>query len=425
MNSFTIKRLAALLLCVCSSLAISNDKPSVDELVAKLGASDFSTRQSAEDALVGMGQSIVEQIKAAIPKATDPEVSDRLRSVLERIKSTGEVAETMVDLSVTSAKAAFEELAKSAGLTYSSTSPKLDKALSEQTVDLKLSQTPWLIALDKVCALTGHGYRLETGKLVVQDNSYVSGSDWVKYQALAYRAQAISTMNLVDYLVQSDRSNTEMVLNLAYEPKMKFMFAPTVVVTRAEDDLGTSLLKKTESTQYLPTRVEDEGYWRYRSHVELPAKQAKMIANLEAEVNGVILVENTQLIEDQLPAINNKTLNFSGNQVKVVEFAQNEGAYELTIILPLEMSPTLVTRAILDQKMFVDTSIVQLSDTQGNLFQPRVHNSRIVNGEKNTVLRFSAPENNPNAKPAKLTWNVPSKTREIHFTMQFNNLPLP
>src|SRR5690349_69205 len=70
----------------------------IGNLVTALGDADWQTRAKAQDQLVALGTDIVPEVKAALERASDPEVKTALKSVLTRIAEEKRSGPTPVTL---------------------------------------------------------------------------------------------------------------------------------------------------------------------------------------------------------------------------------------------------------------------------------------------------------------------------------------
>jgi len=117
-------------------------------LITQLAADDYQARERAGAALFKAGDAAIPELKAALPKATDPEARRRLEVILERLESArlGEPRRVTLKVERKPAKEVFAEIAKQTGYKF-----RVDATPDNALVTFDWRGTPFLQAVDQLC----------------------------------------------------------------------------------------------------------------------------------------------------------------------------------------------------------------------------------------------------------------------------------
>jgi hypothetical protein len=129
----------------------------LDDLVAKLGAGDFRTREKAGAELLALGDRALPQLRYALTQTKDYEVSRRLGTIVKQFEADRLAAPRKVTLKGQRmpAKEALQQVARQAGYRFNLDQLDQNKEEAKCAFTFDLVDVPFWQAVDAVCNAAG------------------------------------------------------------------------------------------------------------------------------------------------------------------------------------------------------------------------------------------------------------------------------
>lgn len=194
-----------------------------------------------------------------------------------------------------------------------------------------------------------------------------------------------------------------------------------IIVSEALDENGKSLAAQ-QSQGYL--QGNDPGPIQH-AHIPLayPENAGRKLASLRCELVIKTITQSQTLSIDSPADAQPQTLALSSMTAEIRSTKLAGSAIEVEAAIQLKAP----TRGEEFQGIFGLFYAVQLIDASGNSYllqemMPRPTSPTLITAR----LRFgSRVYGNPVNKPAKLTWTLPTETREARLPFEFKDIPLP
>jgi hypothetical protein len=414
-------------------------------VAAGLADDDWMRRQQAEDALVAMGEAARAAIHDLLARADDAEVRARLESALGRIAADRLTGPSYVTLRLKDATpgAAFTELSRQG---FTDLKPYPDDLWDRgnwPAVTVELERQPFWAAAQALSAKAGVGLQAwEGGLRLVHGAGQLSGPSVVHGPFLVVATHVTRSQTIVlgsadgpppparPAIVRGRNNEFGVHLLIVPEPKLSVVRAASAVrLEVAVDDQGNDLAppRKVGGHTYANGHA---GVWNVYARLNYPdANPGTRIARLAGAATFAVQTRSERIeIADPLN-VNDAFRVLAGSRVTFHRMARRGDNYELTASL----SPDGVGgggggggaggASTLFQSM---QTRLRLLNAAGEPLERRGFNSQGNGREMRFTIHFArgAGAAGPDA-PARLVWDVPTETQDLHVPFEFTDLPLP
>ena len=404
----------------------------IDAAVADLSADDWKKRQAAQDALARLGAPAIPTLKRLSAKGDDEEVRTRAAAALRQIEDGARVGGTRVTMSLKNAtpKDAFAELGKLARYEFPTQPPNLWQQAANGTVTAEYDDVDFWTAFKDLCQKAGVYPQPYGGgaRMTLQQgsNPQWAGPSTVSGPFLIV-ANRIQRTNSVEFTTPDNvQRECNLTLTAMSEPKVRVVQSSYAVdVKEAVDENGNSLVADAQSSYGMNSG--QQWMWNLQARLAYPEKNAgqrvarfrgavKFLVQLESETFEVTDVLTAKAVEKRIA---NRRIQFK--QAK----KQNENQYEVQVVLYRDGMPQAEWGA-----MSSSAQGVKLLDKDGRALSSNGWGTS-SDGQKlefnwsfGRQQHFGAGEGKP-GEPYRLTWEIPTETREMEVPFEFKDLRLP
>lgn len=399
---------------------------SVAALVKQLDGDDFRQRESAVSKLVDLGPDARPAIERALEAATDIEVQERLRVTLSRIEANATVAPTQVTLNLKQATTSeiYSELARAAGFT-------LEKAasgkLNRERFDLDLNNVPWLDAMERAAIVTGHDVEFGGGVMKVLDSAGSAGAPGCTSGLVRVIGRRVVRSHQIEYRGKNRDSYLQLELGLRLDPRLRVAGRPAFVVTTATDDKNQPALQSLPLT--LLASDGSDGTYNLRLRLTDNDRERQGLSELAGTVQLRMVLQSKDVTIDNFANLQPTDVETPDMIFHVVGTRKNGSKSELVFeYQPLEsrvMTPNgFVYRSPLQLlQESVSSGSLRATDANGNELIVSTPSVRSEGNVSQMVVGISSPEKT--GEPQKITWTIPTETRQQSFPIAIKNIPLP
>ncbi len=421
---------AALIAVVLTSPAgADSEKPALDALVRQLGQSDWSARQSAEDAIVALGAPAVDSIQAALDASHDVEVRERLRSALLRIGRDELMGPTLVTLDGTYARPAdlFDELARAVGLVLDyETDAARPLADAPRPITLALRNEPWLSALAQATTRTGINVRVDETRLVLLERPRTDAAAPIMFVsgAVALRVDSALQRRMLDLVTDVGNASTTLSFSVLVEPKLRLRTSAALMVNKLRDEADRDLIDPRNRRVQLTPSMRS----LFNGGIALlPQPGATRIAAFEGDLLLEVITRSTvQRIGDlaSLPA----SVNSVGGEIIVDALARTTDGWELQLRLPYTARATIpdgdkAMRDPAEAVRVLGNDSLKVFDQNGK--PVRVGAPELIGIDTGLMVRITLKPEPDTARPTSIEWTLPTQARQVRQPFKLADLPLP
>ncbi len=407
----------------------------VRPLIARLGSDDYRTRETAGKAIHAMGDRAIPTLRQALKTIDDPEVARRVQVLArtldaERLGTARKVTLKFVRRPV---KAILAEIAQHTGYALQNDGVGGDeKAL----YSFDFHETPFWQALDKVCEAAGltANQQDDDGTLTVSftdtTNPHTAYSGPFKILATNINSGRSVQLSGLNRRQPNAKQPESLNLNLSVqaEPKAPIVGIGSVVLTKAIDDSGASLVpfeqEGNPSTSFYPPPVA--AYKSFAQGFSIPLSRADRTSTSIKELRGkvsVALLSETrpELVIDDLLKV--KKQRFTGRTVEVEVVSTDWQNATVTI----EM---IVRQRNADPEDYAWTNTVyqrlEVLDANGVKYQfGGLTNQNVGPAVISMTAQYLAPQNGRKIGPPVKLQYVEWITVIREVTFAFKDIPLP
>jgi hypothetical protein len=414
-----------------TALARRTDPKEVDRLLLLMSDPRFPVRTQALIGLEKLGPSILPQLRAALPKTTDPEVRRQLEAVIPKLEQKIALEPTRITLDlkdVTLTKAA-QALGTASGYKLEiyrngGTDP------DQQLVSLNLKNVTFWEAVSKLCEAGSYTLQEHYGpdtrviRLMPGDHYpgtlHLSGAFRVMIRNF-YHYRQLDFNNGRNGGAPELRRNDNLSIHFAIsaEPKMPLLGAGQAVITEALDDQGQSLRPPPQGRQ----PIQMHGYRSYMHPVQAQlgvSANGKRLKTLKGTIPVTVVASQRPLITvENLADVKNKTFK-EGTTTIHIESVSHAGSQT-----HIRMNVTESSRAGTHDYIWLQTlqQRLEVMDEKGNKLQNQGGNWN--GGMNNLSGTFSFGSNgNGTGKGVKMIlYDWATVTHNVPF--EFEDIPLP
>ena len=466
------------LVFVGASFAIAQTAPStqpaasVETLVAQLGDPQWALRQSAQDQLIAMGQSVIPRLRQVAKETGNDEVRQRAEAAIAEINEITLTGPSLITMHVKDmpVRDAFAELSRQAGATLQPMPTELWDLKTWPKITVDLNREPFWSALRTMGAQAGVELRQwsEGLRLMQSGAGGQSGGRFVVSGPFLVTLLRCSRTQVIEYGLpggENPTSDFQVFFSATAEPKLRVLRAAySARLDEATDDRGNSLLAHPDDNGANNngdlTRVLEAGFatgaggtWQFSARLGYPQNMGKRLVTLRGSVN-VLLQTHVETIE--IPAVlsaANTSRTAGGLRLTVTEAKKSGDRYDITATIARDVSGGGSGGDVEWERVQQSLNDLKLIDAQG---RPLVR-SNLASGLANESFELNmsftrgdllnlgggggggagrlrdgaaargaagAAVDGP-IDPVKLVWQVPTETKEINVPFEFKDVPLP
>jgi hypothetical protein len=402
--------LPATALAQSTSRAAPLTDSAVQSLLTDLANDDYSIRGDAQKRLDQFSYKQRELLLHLAAQATDEEVKARLAARLQAIDEQLALNPPPISLDLQDATLAqvAAALSRETGFVFESSS---DESASRFT--LHVTDQPFCEVLRQLCLQHPLAYdagtrgpRLSEGANAMRD-LFVQGS-------FAIAPLSIERQSSVDPQRQPPQkippATTTLTLHLIADPRVQVETMSTRLFDRIVDDQGKLLidLQQLLTQDQLKVARSSGNDWRKTTDLTIPENPGTKIASAKGTlIIGVAVVLQNVTLDNLENCVNAAPLVVGGNAITLTQFSAMEKQiqFALTVVRPRDNSgkppPPLPQAALIDA------------------------NGLVLWKNSLTGSSLSASTAAPFTAPVHLEFSLPAKIREVPFSYEFKDLPLP
>lgn len=399
---------------------------SPDQILEQLASPDWRVRRREEDLLVRGGEEAKPFIHDLIERARTDEARKNAQAALAQIEENRLLGPSFITLHVKDAPAAevMAEISRQCFAPLPTMPENLWKQESFPKLTLDVDHQPFWKVMPDVCEKLGVDFRpypggvrlMRTGAMRADGVSEIDG-------AFLVVATGINYTRSKSFARQGEQSRFGMNLTVMPEPKLTVLRgAGTVTVDEAVDDRGNSLLPNTGAPNVWGG-FGGFGGWNLYVPLRYPKEIGTRITQFKGSTSFLIQLESEKIEIPNLTSLKPTTRLVNGLQATFEEMKKVGDSWQLHIRVdrPGFGGPEW------QQFMEGAQNRLRVLDADGNPLDRRGTSTSVNNNVVEMTLDFfqpNRPDGHPSPPPARLVWEVPTKTRELTVPIHFQDLPL-
>lgn len=397
------------------------------DLLRRLGAPDWHVRRAAQDQLVRGGTDAKPFIQALIEKAASDEARKNAQAALAEIDENRLAGPTYLTLHFKNAPASevFAEISRQCAAPIRTAPDNLFQAESFAKVTVDADHQLFWAVVPRICRQLGVDFRHYQGGMGLMRDGGMPGEGASRVEgAFLVVATQISYSRTRNFARPGEQTQFGMQVAVYPEPKLNVLRGSgTIQIDQAVDDRGNSLVPEAPSVRNMWGGFMGYGGINLFAPLHYPKNIGKRMTRFRGTTAFVIQVESQTLDMRDLAGFRPVTRIIYNMPVEFQEFKRNGDAWQLR----LHINQPNYGSADWQQLMEGVQNRLQILDSQGTPLDRRGMSTGSSNGTIDMTLDF-ARSNGPNGQlcgdPARLLWEVPTKTRQLTVPIEFDNLPL-
>ena len=320
----------------------------------------------------------------------------------------------------------FDELAKQSNLTFLTLPNNLWEKTPGKAISIDVADQPFWIAMKDACAKSGISlkYATDTAQpkvILTRDNQ-----DWTSYPSVTNGPFLVSLIGLhrattIDMRKPGEVQRTFFAkFTLFCEPRFRLLRGSLMPkIEEAVDDKGNSLAPK-DATEPQMNFITS---WVYNleGKLDYPKDAGARIVKLRASAQFVAQTQSETIAYADPLTSRNVEKTVAGRKIVIKEVRRGAEEYEATVTFVRGQMPA----AQWEQTVFPGNSL-RLIDGEGKFILAKGFGIGGKSDESTFVFKFEKdPRGSRIGKPLKLEWEIPTATREIPLTFEFDDLPMP
>jgi len=407
--------LPALRVCAAPGPATAPAVPSADEFLKQLSTDDWRQRRQTLRQLVELGPEAEPLLRDLLSRDLDHEARKNVELAAEQIRENRLLGPTLVTLHVKDSPPGpvFAELARQCGGPLTTWPEKLWEQPTWPKLTLDYDHRPFWEVIAQISKRLEVDYiSTEPQELrIARDSGHSPGGTCVSGAFLL-------TADPVTF-----RNGMNIELSIYAEPKVVVTRAISFKLDVAEDDKGTKLLPQTSRR-----------FWgrRYRTGSrQLPMifqrlqEEATRVGRFKGTVTVAIQSESETWVVDDPLSMSPATRLVDTLPVTLESFTatHNSEGYELLVAVPNGWS----SRGAQDEMIELIKSRMKVLDAKGHALTLSSTEGRSLNDGSEITVTLTPTildDGSKTGAPAKLTWDIPSRTRTLVVPFDFKDLPV-
>ena len=394
--------------------------PAVAALLKSLSSGDWRLQKKAQDALIKMGEDVRPALQDFVQAATDIDATTRAQAALAQIDENRVSGPSYITLHVKDAdpKAVAAEISRQA---FCDLKPFPDTLFDDKSlprVALDIDHLSFWNAMRLFTDQSGLELRpYNEGRRLMRGNDLTGGVSVIQGPFLFVAQQVMRTQMIVLGPHAQNRSDFMVSVAAYAEPKLIVLGnASSLQVEQAIDDAGNSLVPPANELRSF--FGGSNGNWNMAVRLHWPAKPGKRIKRLVASTAFTIQTRSEKLQIDNLQNAKTQTYTIGGANVVFRGCAKAGDAWELKLAIS---NNTPLLQQMLQTQM-------QVLDDQGRPLNRRMTSGQGDGATTTYTIQYASarmPGVSMVGDPVRLLWEVPTESKSIPVTFEFDDLPMP
>lgn len=409
--------------------------PAVAKLIADLSATDWHARKKAEAALVDLGDESVRALEQASRAASLDEARTAATRALKQIDENRRVGQSLITLRLKDVpvRQAFEALGRQA---RAELKPFPDSLWQDQFASAKVSidveRQPFWTVLRTLSKETGVDVGSVNGepRWVASDGQTAAARAVVTgpFLVMASQIHRSQSVDLTQPQVQLE-DDFGIHFGVMAEPKLRVLSALTVAkLDEVVDDAGNSLLpdkqQEFDEEELFNPNIGHESVYPMTAWLKYPAKNpGRVIARLRGTARFTVQVESEKL---DLPVkkVRGTVRSYQSVPLTFGELQKANDVWQLKVHSSVnEEHPAWEE---LQNSLMQQLKVV---DSRGQPLDHHGYNSNSGQNGMEITLTFG-PSHRPedgrqSGDPARIVWEIPTRTRTLTVPFEFKDLKMP
>lgn len=399
--------------------------PDADAIIARLSSTDWRERRDAKEVLVRLGEEGKPFIQDLVRRAPTEEAKHQAQAALARIEENRVLGPSLVTLHVKNAGPAevFEQIAKQCFAPLQTLPENLWDQGNYPKLTLDVDRKPFWEVMPQVCQKFNVDLRAYQTSMrlmrgagnVAQGMSHVDGAFLVVANNLYYsRTRQLGA-------ARGEQSNFGMNLTVFPEPKITLLRGNGVVkLLEAVDDHGNSLLPPGAARGVNAASFGGVAGTSINVPLSYPKAHAgTRMVRFRATTTFTVQTKVQQL---QVPdVLHMRDFNASVRSTHIVFRdlrKKDENTYELRVGVGQPNFGSPEWRDVYDQAQ----NRLKLLDARGGEFDHRGMSTSANGNALELVLLFAS--STPGRVPDRLSWDVPTESKELIVPINFDDIPM-
>jgi hypothetical protein len=410
----------------------------VRALVGALSGDDWKERQKARDELGAMGPLAEAELRARLKDKPDPETMMAIEALLQQIAEGARIAPTLITLQLRSVtpKEAAVAIAREGHIEFAAATDAL-LADAAGPIDLDLDRTPmWQAVLD-LCSKShlalsevdqgGHMVLMPIVKEVPPPPLATAGPFLVaisRIEVTVTRAADFAGRKPINIRNNANAAPACRLYMFPFcESRLKAIHWFIDSVDECVTDTGQTVQLQGGFRGFGGGRI---GPWMNETQLTFKAPpQGKTIVRLKMTARFVLQQETQKLEVPDILAIKNSTHLLAGFRLVIAgvhKVGDGRYAYDLSIFRDAHSQAEWSL-----MQSLIDNHGCHLVDADGKILGGVGGGSSYGNDKLSLNYTFNCDIGNGNktGEPAKLVWEIPSKTQQVIVPLEFRDIELP
>lgn len=398
-----------------------------DELLAGLASPDWRVRRRTTDLLVRGGPDAKPFIGDLVQRASSDEARKNALSALAEIDEIRITGPSYLTLHFKDAPPArvFAEISRQCFAPLPTSPADLwEQSGGSPGITVDVDHEPFWKVVPSLCRKAGVGFRpFPNGFRLVRGGSPADGITQVVGPFLV-TANAISYTRTRTFNARPEQSQFGMSLSVLPEPKLVVLQGGgAVAIDQAIDDRGHSLVPEDASRNGVWGGFNGSGSWALYATLQYPRNNpGTRIARFRGTTSFLLQTES-QKIDLDVASLNQTSRVIHGMRVTFQDMKKSGDGWQLRVRVDQPSFGGPEWQQLIDGVQ----NRMQILDAEGNPLEHGLMNMSSKDSAMELVLEFARTaraDGRPAGEPARLAWEVPTKTRTVPLPIQFDDLPL-
>ncbi len=399
--------------------------PEIIALVDKLSDESYPVREAAMKELAAMGEDAEPSLKILAQTDLPSEAKARVAAALVKIDENRQTGPSVITMHCTEAPLGdvLNEFARQARADLGVHRPQIVQFAKDKTISVDLNHANFWDALRAITTKTGlslqpygNDQRM-TLQLTGGGGLDISGAQCTVAGPFLLIPQNSTLTSTVNYAKNpgAGARNLNLLVSVMAEPKIHVIGGiNSDWISQAVDEKGHSLLSGGRQPYYFNNNGR-QWWWQLQTTLKIPAEIGEKIARLKGELKVVMQTKSKSIEFDDLSK-GNVTKTVAGLTVTFKQMTTPQPNLA-QIVLSVVAPPSGSGQALQD---FING--VDVRDKNDQMVQRGGMGQSASPGHMELTLSYYFAGDQ---RPAKLSWEIPTETRQVTVPFEVDDLLLP